>query len=1664
MKNQKVFLLVALFLAIGFSSFAQVQTPRHIATGANSGGFYEYLPEGYNPSGSQTYPLIIFVHGIGELGQGNAQDLPRLLNCWYALPKRIQDGQFPISFTVGGQTHKFIVLSPQFKQWPSSADVNNVLTYALQNYKVNVSRVYVTGLSMGGGTTFEFASDYASKVAAIVPTCGASWPSSDRAQAIANGGVAVWGTHNQFDGTVSSSNTIGYVDQITAFGGVAKKSIWPVGGHDSWTKTYDPTFTENGLNIYQWMLQYQKGSITPPALTTYALPGRVEAERYATMSGIQTENTQDVGGGLNVGWIDLGDWMEYSVNPSTAGTYTVQFRVASPNNGAKLHIKNQSGTILKTVDLPNTGGYQNWQTTTTTVALASDTQKLRIESAAPIPWNFNWMDYSLGAPNQAPAVNAGADQSITLPVNSVTLTGTASDPDGSIASYQWVKLSGGAATITSPSSASTSVTGLVQGTYRFKLTATDNQGATASDTVQITVNAAPNQPPTANAGMDQTITLPTNSVNLSGSAVDADGTITAYLWTKLSGGQATITSPTSASTSVTSLLQGVYLFKFTATDNNRASASDTVQITVNAAPQSSIPNANSMASYVPYNGKYGYGLNPGWYGYNWSTQQILELGSGGPNAPGIGAKTARMQIYDNFINQYGINSLLPDYQKLVQLGYKDITVMVGGVSEQNKWNPFNITTVWNGVTYDDGKMFKGMYEPIWNADGSINANNTYAKYLHEVVLTYGQYVKFWEVWNEPDFTYGDGGWKGDTEPPTPGSWFDREPTPEELVNLRTTVPYYVRLLRISWEVIKKYYPNSYVCTGGIGARSFLDAILRNTDNPTNGSVSSTYPLKGGAYFDVLSFHTYPEFMLRHWNIDPAVTPAADGFLYYRHSDSAISKHLLIKNRMDNLLNQYSYNGSIHPRKHFICTETGMSRHSNIASGGSDFGSNDVQRNYMLKAHVKTQVDGQIKQTYWYTTADGDGSNPHWDAFGCYNWFGNTTPWNATRTDQGLAMKTMSDMLYGKSYDAARTNALNLPATVDGAAFKDSAGNYIYVLWARTNTDLSETASAVYNFPSSVLSGGIIKKKEWNFSQTAIVSTLPNGVALNGTPAFFEILPAPPSNQAPTANAGPDQAITLPTNSVVLNGSGTDPDGTVISYHWSQIAGPSSASLNSTSQSIVTAGNLVQGVYRFELIVTDNLGATGKDTVIITVNPAANQAPTVNAGADQSITLHVNSVTLTGTASDPDGSIASYQWVKLSGGAATITSPSSLSTTVTGLVQGTYSFKLTVTDNQGATASDTVQITVNAAANQPPTVNAGANQTITLPQNSVTLTGTASDPDGTIASYNWTKISGGQATITSPTSASTSVTNLTVGTYIFRLTVTDNQGASAFSDVEVKVNRAPNQAPSANAGIDQTITLPVNSTTLTGIGTDPDGTVATVAWTKVSGGTAQIVSVNAASTLITGLSQGSYVFRFTVTDNEGAVSFDDVTVTVMPAPNMPPVANAGIDQTITLPLSKVLLEGEGTDPDGTITSYTWSFIDGPVRHTVHTPSLRKTIASDLVEGTYRFKLTVTDNSGASSSDTVVIKVKPAPKTSSSASLYPNPASSVIQLKIDAATAKNYTLIRIYNAVGVIVHEENFLRTQHSQIKEIDVSHLQNGSYVISFMADVNTPISLKFIKQ
>jgi endoglucanase len=142
-------------------------------------------------------------------------------------------------------------------------------------------------------------------------------------------------------------------------------------------------------------------------LLTKNLPGKIEAEDFDGVSAIQTENTGDeAGGNLNVGSIEDGDWMDYHVHVATAGVYTFQFRVASPNGNCKIEIKNTAGTVLGQLTIPWTGGWQSYQTLSTTATLAAGNQVLRLFANKGY-FNINWFEAQPGnnIPKPQPQIN-----------------------------------------------------------------------------------------------------------------------------------------------------------------------------------------------------------------------------------------------------------------------------------------------------------------------------------------------------------------------------------------------------------------------------------------------------------------------------------------------------------------------------------------------------------------------------------------------------------------------------------------------------------------------------------------------------------------------------------------------------------------------------------------------------------------------------------------------------------------------------------------------------------------------------------------------------------------------------------------------------------------------------------------------------------------------------------------------------------------------------------------------------------------------------------------------------------------------------------------------------------------------------------------------------------
>jgi alpha-tubulin suppressor-like RCC1 family protein len=559
-------------------------------------------------------------------------------------------------------------------------------------------------------------------------------------------------------------------------------------------------------------------------------------------------------------------------------------------------------------------------------------------------------------------------------------------------------------------------------------------------------------------------------------------------------------------------------------------------------------------------------------------------------------------------------------------------------------------------------------------------------------------------------------------------------------------------------------------------------------------------------------------------------------------------------------------------------------------------------------------------------------------------------------------------------------------TLNGSGLGMSGSIINYFLW----TQVSGPSTALITLPSGAVATAsglvtgtyVFQLKVTDNNWRTNTATVTVNVNLNG-------------HQNPVANAGADQTITLPTSSVSLDGSASsDPNtgGSITGYQWAVVSGPSGSTFSSATSAKTTLGNLAHGVYTITLTVKDTFGLTATDTVLVTVNPApVVLVPLVaKAGADQSIQLPLDSVALDGSAStDPNasGGAMSYAWTLISGpSGASFSSAASAKTNLRGLVEGTYSVALTVSDTLGMSGSDTLKVTV-LPAYLPPVAVAGNDTSLTLPANSLALNGSLSsdpNPGGSITAYKWTIVSGPTTyTIANANVAQTTLSGLVSGIYTVHLTVGDNYGLWKSTTFTVTVVNAtqPLQPVTANAGSDQTIQLPASSVTLTGTGTDPNanGGGLSYQWSVVSGPTGSSFSAaSSASTTLSGLVAGSYQVVFTVIDTLGVSASDTLAVVVKPA-YLPPVAVAGNDTTIQLPANSISLNAlASSDPNagGSITTYKWTITGGPSTYTIANPNVAQTTLSNLVFGVYTVHLTVGDNYGQWQSTTFKVTVNAA----------------------------------------------------------------------------------------
>ena len=228
----------------------------------------------------------------------------------------------------------------------------------------------------------------------------------DWASTAINNGIALfvteWGSVNASgDGGVNGAETWAWVEFMKKHG--ISNANWALNDKSEGASALTPGASGNGgwgANqltasgaLAKEIISNWPSNTTPPGngCTLVGLPGTVQAENYCQMAGIELENSSDAGGGKNVAYIDSGDWMTYSVELPSTGSYKVSYRVASTSASGQIQLEQGGGApVFGNLSVPNTGGWQTWSTISHNVQLNAGKQNLAILAKSG-GFNLNWI-------------------------------------------------------------------------------------------------------------------------------------------------------------------------------------------------------------------------------------------------------------------------------------------------------------------------------------------------------------------------------------------------------------------------------------------------------------------------------------------------------------------------------------------------------------------------------------------------------------------------------------------------------------------------------------------------------------------------------------------------------------------------------------------------------------------------------------------------------------------------------------------------------------------------------------------------------------------------------------------------------------------------------------------------------------------------------------------------------------------------------------------------------------------------------------------------------------------------------------------------------------------------------------------------------------------------
>ena len=459
-----------------------------------------------------------------------------------------------------------------------------------------------------------------------------------------------------------------------------------------------------------------------------------------------------------------------------------------------------------------------------------------------------------------------------------------------------------------------------------------------------------------------------------------------------------------------------------------------------------------------------------------------------------------------------------------------------------------------------------------------------------------------------------------------------------------------------------------------------------------------------------------------------------------------------------------------------------------------------------------------------------------------------------------------------------------------------------------------------------------------------------------------------SNLAPIAKAGNDITVKVG-DDVKFDASKSSDDGEIISYEWR-----SGDTLLSSSKNF-TKNNFSVGTYRITLKVVDDKGLTDTDTITITVTNKANLAPIADAGENISIGFG-KSVTLDGSKSkDNDGKIVKYQWKK---GSTVLSNSAKFSKK--DFSEGKHTLTLIVTDDKGATDKDIIIVTVAKQGNSKPVANAGEDITITF-GGDIFFNASKSTDDKKIIEYKWSSPSYSDFILRYPSTTYHGI-RLPIGKHTFTLTVKDNDGQIDTDTMIITVEasnenlkpiiRFSTQNDTLGINLYYKPTIRVNDTIrfYCGSSYDNDGEIVSYEWKENNKILSREDNFNKND-----FSIGKHILTLTIKDNEGAISTEEITLTVGKINNTSPIAHAGNNQTLVMGQEMKLDASKSSDSDGNIIYYYWSYKkDKNHSFTSSSTNFNHSIFPEIDNvGDYIFTLTVLDNDGEIATDTMIVTV-------------------------------------------------------------------------------------------